>query len=370
MVAWYQQYSQSNSFNPDSGPSERSGTGLSSDVGILRLIHFAEVGGFTIDPQILIPVGRIYNAKVGGHSLGTASGVGDPILGATLWLVNEPNAGASGRFFGVTYLVTLPLGQYRKGSALDLGGNRYQHDLQSGQTPSRAPTAGDGYLCLLRPRSLTLIVYKKETPPLSNQWARCSRRSPRPTYALPSTSLAPHTLTVDTDTAPFNVPDEAPSFLPPPPPDPSHTPPTPPGIKPLHLLGLYGLSVPDAFDTLTHAADSLFDSVAFSPNVRLTRRAADLSYETALRVLYCTCATDAPVCPCVTTRMTRMAYAFTAAPLGEGAVVSVYEGAGSNGRRRYLLHYTLEHCYRPLQCNPPVDAQFTLDVFPVIQPDA
>lgn len=132
MVAWYQQYSQSNSFNPDSGPSERSGTGLSSDVGILRLIHFAEVGGFTIDPQILIPVGRIYNAKVGGHSLGTASGVGDPILGATLWLVNEPNAGASGRFFGVTYLVTLPLGQYRKGSALDLGGNRYQHDLQVG----------------------------------------------------------------------------------------------------------------------------------------------------------------------------------------------------------------------------------------------
>ncbi|MEW5308667.1 MAG: hypothetical protein WDW38_000606 [Sanguina aurantia] len=95
--------------------------------------------------------------------------------------------------------------------------------------------------------------------------------------------------------------------------------------------------------------------------------------------------------------MARMAYAFTAAPLGrcldpddmvigalcdllhldlytisyeEGAVVSVYEGAGSNGRRRYLLHYTLEHCYRPLRRDPPVDAQFTLDVFPVIQPDA
>ncbi|MEW5308677.1 MAG: hypothetical protein WDW38_000616 [Sanguina aurantia] len=279
---------------------------------------------------------------------------------------------------------------------------------------------------------LTLVVYKKETPPLSNQWPAVFPPIAPPNLRAPVDFVGLHTLTVDTDTAPFNVPgathharrapprppplpqtaDEAPSFLPPPPPRPKpQSPPTPPGIKPLELLGLYGLSVPDAFDTLTHAADSLFDSVAFSLNVGLTgpelreaavdhmnvKRAADLSYETALRVLYCTCATDAPVCPCVTTRMARMVYAFTAAPLGqcldpddmiigalcdllhldlytisyeEGAVVSMYEGAGSNGRRRYLLHYTLEHCYRPLQRNPPLDAQFTLDVFPVIQPDA
>ncbi|MEW5308226.1 MAG: hypothetical protein WDW38_000201 [Sanguina aurantia] len=264
---------------------------------------------------------------------------------------------------------------------------------------------------------LTLVVYKKETPPLSNQWPAVFPPIAPPHLRAPVDFVGLHTLTVDTDTAPFNVPaprDRRRGTVLPPTPTPRpkpQSPPTPPSIKPLELLGLYGLSVPDAFDTLTHAADSIFDSVAFSLNVGLTgpelreaavdhmnaRRAADLSYETALRVLYCTCATDAPVCPCVTTRMARMAYAFTAAPLGqcldpddmvigalsdllhldlytisyeEGAVVSVYEGAGSNGRRRYLLHYTLEHCYRPLRRDPPVDAQFTLDVFPVIRPDA
>ncbi|MEW5308682.1 MAG: hypothetical protein WDW38_000621 [Sanguina aurantia] len=94
--------------------------------------------------------------------------------------------------------------------------------------------------------------------------------------------------------------------------------------------------------------------------------------------------------------MARMAYAFTAAPLGrcldpddmvigalcdllhldlytisyeEGAVVSVYEGAGSNGRRRYLP--TTPSSTATARCGAtPVDAQFTLDVFPVIRPDA
>jgi hypothetical protein len=132
MAAWYQQYGHSSRFDPDGGLSQRGATGLSSNVGILRLIHFGQIGGFTIDPQVLLPVGHLYNAQVGGQSMGHASGMGDAIVGATLWLVNQPDAGASGRYLGVTYLLTVPTGHYDKGSALNMGANRYQHDLQIG----------------------------------------------------------------------------------------------------------------------------------------------------------------------------------------------------------------------------------------------
>lgn len=131
MVAWYQQFGHASQFDLDGGQSLRAGTRLESNIGILRLIHFTDVGGFTIDPQILIPVGHI-DAKMAGTSLGDASGLGDPILGATLWLINQPDAGPSGRYLGVTLLATVPAGHYREGKSLNIGANRYQEDLQIG----------------------------------------------------------------------------------------------------------------------------------------------------------------------------------------------------------------------------------------------
>ncbi|WP_235595634.1 transporter [Pseudomonas syringae] len=52
-----------------------------------------DIGGITVDPQILLPFGHVYDARIGGQSLGSASGMGDPIVGATFWLVNQPSAG-------------------------------------------------------------------------------------------------------------------------------------------------------------------------------------------------------------------------------------------------------------------------------------
>ncbi|MGX1186449.1 hypothetical protein AB7M29_004128 [Pseudomonas sp. F-14 TE3623] len=132
VAAWYQQYGRATSFNLDDGPTSSKSTSLKSNISILRLIHFDEIGGITVDPQILLPFGNVYDAKIGGHSLGSASGMADPILGATFWLINQPTAGGSGRYFGVTPLVYLPLGRYDKDEALNLGENRYKFDLQLG----------------------------------------------------------------------------------------------------------------------------------------------------------------------------------------------------------------------------------------------
>ncbi|RTY59576.1 transporter [Pseudomonas veronii] len=132
VAAWYQQFGRSERYNPDGADASRRQTSLNSNISILRLIHFTQIGVITVDPQILLPFGHVYNARIGGHSLGSASGLADPIVGATFWLVNQPQAGVSGRYFGITPLLYLPWGNYDRHDALNLGENRYKGDLQLG----------------------------------------------------------------------------------------------------------------------------------------------------------------------------------------------------------------------------------------------
>ncbi|OCR22059.1 hypothetical protein AFK24_26830 [Pseudomonas syringae] len=132
IAAWYQQWGHADRFNGDGSPDATRSTGLRSNISILRLIHFMDLGGITIDPQILLPFGHVYDVKVGGQKLGSNSGIADPIVGATFWLVNQPNAGASGRYFGITPLIYLPWGQYDRHNAVNLGENRFKGDLQVG----------------------------------------------------------------------------------------------------------------------------------------------------------------------------------------------------------------------------------------------
>lgn len=100
---------------------------LDSDIGILRLVHFMDIGGYIVDPQVLLPFGRL---KAGGDvaSLGKASGVGDVILAATVWLKNDP---ATKTYFGVTPFLTLPTGKYDRSAGLNLGENRWKLTMQA-----------------------------------------------------------------------------------------------------------------------------------------------------------------------------------------------------------------------------------------------
>ncbi|MBM3113763.1 transporter [Pseudomonas arcuscaelestis] len=132
VAAWYQQFSRADRFNGDGAPDAKHATSLRSNISILRLIHFTEIGGITVDPQILLPFGHVYNVKVSGQSLGSNSGMADPIIGATFWLVNQPEAGSSGRYFGITPLIYLPWGQYDRDEGINLGENRWKADLQLG----------------------------------------------------------------------------------------------------------------------------------------------------------------------------------------------------------------------------------------------
>jgi len=101
--------------------------GLDSDVGILRGVHFMELGGYVIDPQFLLPLGRL-KGQDDTSSLGSASGVGDLILASTLWF----NKAGEKENIGITPFLYLPTGKYDKNSALNLGENRWKFAFQGG----------------------------------------------------------------------------------------------------------------------------------------------------------------------------------------------------------------------------------------------
>lgn len=132
LALWYQQYTEANSYHPDGGSEISNGTGVKANISILRLIHFGKLGKFTIDPQILLPFGHVYDVRVGGQYIGSTSGMADPIVGGTLWLINDPKAGASGRYLGITPLVYIPAGKYDHNEPLNMGENRWRGDLQIG----------------------------------------------------------------------------------------------------------------------------------------------------------------------------------------------------------------------------------------------
>lgn len=101
--------------------------GLDSDIGILRGVRYMEIGGKIVDPQFLLPFGKL-KGKDDLSVLGSNSGVGYLILAATVWF-NKPS---DTTHFGITPFLILPTGQYDRNDPLSLGENRWRFVLQSG----------------------------------------------------------------------------------------------------------------------------------------------------------------------------------------------------------------------------------------------
>ncbi|THF65959.1 transporter [Pseudothauera nasutitermitis] len=101
---------------------------LVSDVGIARLVHYTKVGGLIVGPQILVPFGQM-EAGRDTRALGDTSGVGDIILAAPVWLINDT---ASRTWLGISPYLYLPTGRYDHDRPLNLGENRWKFNLQVG----------------------------------------------------------------------------------------------------------------------------------------------------------------------------------------------------------------------------------------------
>ncbi|MCP3656812.1 MAG: transporter [Herbaspirillum sp.] len=104
---------------------------LVTDIGLARFVHFMKVGDYIVDPQIIVPFGRVdLQTSFGPLNPVSASGVGDPMVGGTLWLVNQQE---KQQWLGVSAFVSLPVGNYDAAKGpVNLGENRWKGIFQLG----------------------------------------------------------------------------------------------------------------------------------------------------------------------------------------------------------------------------------------------
>lgn len=105
--------------------------GLRADIGLFRFVHFTKLGGYTIDPQIIVPVAR---QEVGLSGV-KSSGLGDVIFGGTLWTIADL---PGGEHLGYSLFVTAPTGA-DKDKGFAVSDNRWAADFQVGYIRRFAP---------------------------------------------------------------------------------------------------------------------------------------------------------------------------------------------------------------------------------------
>ena len=106
-------------------------TGLDTRIGLARFIHYLDIGGYTVNPQVILPFGKVELENAFGPLAPTSSsGVGDPMIGATTWLLNNP---AQQKWLGLSGFISLPAGQYDPlNGPVNVGENRWKGIFQAG----------------------------------------------------------------------------------------------------------------------------------------------------------------------------------------------------------------------------------------------
>lgn len=129
----YYDYAHRGSLAIDGGPTYRSGTQLDSHIGILRYVHYTELGGLPMAVQALLPFGRLSDGKINGAGLENAHGFGDPYLSVVIWPYRNAEQGTD---IAVASYTQPPLGNYDRSQVLNLGSNRWTQDFQVSFTQS------------------------------------------------------------------------------------------------------------------------------------------------------------------------------------------------------------------------------------------
>ncbi len=123
--AVYYQHATTDSLRSN-GHQAISDFNLTSDIGILRLLHVYQLSeSVTIDPQFLLPFGQV-SSQGSASMLGDASGTGDLILTAPIKLLLNS---ARDTLSANAYLY-VPSGTYDKNDPINLGENRWKVDFQ------------------------------------------------------------------------------------------------------------------------------------------------------------------------------------------------------------------------------------------------
>jgi len=104
--------------------------GLDTTIGLARFVHYMDIGGIIVDPQIIVPFGKVELTEPFGPLQPTSeSGIGDPIIGATAWVLNNPD---DQQWVGLSAFASVPVGQYDEDKGpVNIGENRWKGIFQA-----------------------------------------------------------------------------------------------------------------------------------------------------------------------------------------------------------------------------------------------
>src|SRR5437016_5062882 len=125
LMGYYQFATHSELTNTITGPVKNSH--LDSHIGIARYLYYNEAFGHPFVLDLIVPFGAFTDGRIGGNPAGSASGIADPTVSVGVWLINQPE---HGRYLSAASFLSIPIGTYDRQSALNLGQNRWQNDLQ------------------------------------------------------------------------------------------------------------------------------------------------------------------------------------------------------------------------------------------------
>ena len=123
----YYEFGTRNEYNNTITGTAKNDTHLDSNIGIARYLYYNKVLDHPYVLDAILPFGALTGGEINGNNLGSSSGLGDPIVSAGFWLINQPE---QQRYLSAADFLTLPLGTYDHQKALNLGGNRWQNDVQ------------------------------------------------------------------------------------------------------------------------------------------------------------------------------------------------------------------------------------------------
>ena len=123
----YYQYASRNSYNSTLFGTVKKDTNLDSELGIGRYLYYNKIFNHDYVLDLVVPFGGLTGGKIANQRLNSASGFSDPLMSAGVWLISDPK---QKRYVSAASFVTVPIGNYDRHKTLNLGGNRWVHDLQ------------------------------------------------------------------------------------------------------------------------------------------------------------------------------------------------------------------------------------------------
>lgn len=124
----YFNYGTSKTLNVD-GAGNIPGSKLQTEVGLLRGLHYTDIGGVPVLFHAILPFGSISTARIGGVDQPVDDGFGDLTLGATVYPIhsNDP----TGTTLGFSTFISAPTGAY-DANKLSLGSGTWTFTPQIG----------------------------------------------------------------------------------------------------------------------------------------------------------------------------------------------------------------------------------------------